>query len=72
MPSLEGLPQQVPSVVSPAGLADLGEVTLLDVRTRNEHADGTIPGAQQLSAGKVLFHQDQLPAKEAGQIVSFC
>ena len=72
VPTLEGLPQQAPPVVSPADLADLGEVTLLDVRTRTEHADGSIPGAQQLSAGKVLFHQDQLPAQDAGPIVSFC
>ena len=43
---------------------------LLDVRTRTEHAAGTIPGAEQLSAGRVLWHADRLPRD--GQIVTFC
>ena len=30
------------------------------------------PGAEQLSAGKVLFHRDQLPSPEAGRLVTFC
>ena len=72
VPSLEGLPSTVPSVISPAELERQrreGTVPpLLDVRTRNEHAAGTIPGAQQLSAGKVLFHQAELPVPEAGPI----
>lgn len=73
VPTLEGLPTAVPPVITAAELEDLGEaVTLLDVRTRTEHAAGTIPGAQQLSAGKVLFHQDELPSPEAGPIVAFC
>lgn len=43
---------------------------LLDVRHRTEHNDGTIPGAEQLSAGRVLWPTDQLPRK--GRIVTFC
>ncbi|GAA4282703.1 MBL fold metallo-hydrolase [Brevibacterium daeguense] len=74
--SIEGLPQTVPAVVSPAKLQDLldrePDAMLLDVRNRTEHADGTIPGAEQLSAGKVLFHQDQLPTKDSGPLVTFC
>ena len=74
--SLEGLALTSPSVVSPADLEQLrGEdstALLLDVRNRSEHADGTVPGAEQLSAGKVLFHQNQLPAPDAGRIVTFC
>ena len=76
VPSLEGLPQSVPPVVSPAELErqrSEGTVPrLLDVRTRTEHAAGTIPGAQQLSAGKVLFHQGELPAEGEGPLVTFC
>jgi len=64
------------TVISPPELEQQrSEVTapqLLDVRTPNEHAAGTIPGAQPLSAGKVLFHQADLPSREAGPIVSFC
>ena len=73
VPTLDGLPSVVPSVISPAELAQLGDsVPLVDVRSRNEHADGTIPGAQQLSCGKVLFHQSELPEPDAGPIVTFC
>ena len=72
IPSLEGLPSTVPPVVSPAELQGLGAVPLVDVRSRNEHADGTIPGAQQLSCGKALFHQSELPEPDAGPIVTFC
>src|SRR5699024_3478303 len=75
VPSLEGLPQAVPSVITPAARPERGgapALPLVDVRTRNEHAGGTVPGAQQLSAGKVLFHQEQLPSPEEGPIVTFC
>lgn len=75
VPSLEGLPQAVPPVITPAALHERGGASalpLVDVRTLNEHAGGTVPGAQQLSAGKVLFHQDQLPSREDGPIVTFC
>ena len=76
VPSLAGLPSAVPPVLSPAELeqqrSDGTVPPLVDVRTRNEHASGTIPGAQQLSAGKVLFHRNELPAPEQGPIVTFC
>ena len=42
------------------------------MRNRSEHADGTITGAEQLSAGKVLFHQDDLPDPGAGRLITFC
>lgn len=74
--SLEGLAQTTPPVVAPSDLQTLlGDgtpSTLLDVRSRNEHAAGTIPDAQQLSVGKVLFHQEDLPAKDSGRLVTFC
>ncbi|WP_338027716.1 rhodanese-like domain-containing protein [Brachybacterium avium] len=40
--------------------------------TRNDFAGGSIPGAQQLSCGKVLFHQSELSEPDFGQIVTFC
>ena len=74
--TLAGLPSAVPQVVSPAELEALrgeeGTALLLDVRNRSEHSAGTIPGAEQLSAGKVLFHRHQLPSPEAGRLVTFC
>lgn len=74
--SLDDLPVTVPEVVLPADLeqlrADHSTALLLDVRSRTEHAAGTIPGAVQLSAGKVLFHQDRLPPREAGRVITFC
>ena len=45
---------------------------LLDVRNKSEHSAGTIPGAQQLSAGRALFHRDQLPAPTEGAVIAFC
>jgi hydroxyacylglutathione hydrolase len=56
--------------VSPADLDDMEYALLLDVRNKTEHAEGTIPGAEQLSAGRVLWHQDRLPRE--GRIVTFC
>ncbi len=74
--SLDGLPTTVPAVVSPADLealrAEDSTALLLDVRNRSEHADGTVPGAEQLSAGKVLFHQEDLPDPDAGRLITFC
>lgn len=67
---LEGLPTVVPDLVSPNHLGSLDYDLLLDVRNKSEFAQGTIPGAEQLSAGRVLFHQDDLPA--SGTIVTFC
>ncbi|MFD3801274.1 rhodanese-like domain-containing protein [Kocuria palustris] len=75
-PSTEGLPESVPATVAPADLRELLDdetpTTLLDVRNRSEHAQGTIPGAEQLSVGKVLFRQEQLPDKDAARLVTFC
>ncbi|WP_152347543.1 MBL fold metallo-hydrolase [Brevibacterium sp. CFH 10365] len=68
---LDGLPIVIPELVSPDALESTDYDLLLDVRNASEFADGTIPGAQQLSAGRVLWHQDQLP-KEGGTVVTFC
>jgi hydroxyacylglutathione hydrolase len=74
--SFDGLEEVVPETVSPADLEELRasrlDSVLLDVRNRSEHAAGTVPGATQLSAGKVLFHRDQLPDPAEGGIIAFC
>ena len=68
--TLEGLPTTTPPVLAPADLAAFDKALLLDVRNKSEHAAGTIPGSEQLSAGRVLWHIDELPAD--GTIVTFC
>ena len=74
--TLEGLPHAVPATVAPADLqgflAQHEGALLLDVRNRTEHANGHLPGSQQLNAGKVLFRQDTLPSPEAGPLVTYC
>lgn len=70
LPSIEGLPATVPRVVSPAELEATDRALLLDVRGRGEFDGGHIPGAEQLNAGRVLWHQDRLPLE--GTIVSYC
>lgn len=44
---------------------------LLDLRNKTEHAEGHIPGAHQLSGGRVLWNLDELPAADE-TIVSYC
>ena len=68
--SLEGLPQFKPEVIEPGELEDHAYDMLLDVRNKTEFAEGAIPGAHQLSGGRVLWNLDQLP--EDGKIVSYC
>lgn len=68
--SLDGLPAIKPEVVEPAELEAYPYDMLLDVRNKTEYAEGAIPGAHQLSGGRVLWHLDQLP--EGGKIVSYC
>ena len=66
----DGLPMVTPEVVDANQLGTLDEALLLDVRNKTEHAEGHIPGSKQLSAGRVLWNLDQLPAD--GLIVSYC
>ena len=68
--SLDGLELVVPRQVSPTELDDVDRVMLLDVRNKTEFASGHVPGAHQLSGGRVLWHLDELP--ERGTIVSYC
>ena len=70
IPGLDGLPTQAPRVLPPAELEDFDAAALVDVRNKTEHAAGSIPGSMQLSAGRVLWHTDQLPAD--GTLVTYC
>lgn len=69
-PTLDGLPVTTPKVLAPADLENFGPALLLDVRNKTEHSAGNIPGSAQLSAGRVLWNQDQLPSE--GTIVTYC
>lgn len=68
--SLDGLDLVVPQQVAPADLGAFEHAMLLDVRNKTEFAAGHIPGAHQLSGGRVLWHLDELP--DSGTIVSYC
>ncbi|MCH8559702.1 MBL fold metallo-hydrolase [Nesterenkonia sp. LB17] len=68
--SIADLPQTQPATITPAELENFEPALLLDVRNKSEHADGHVPGSKQLSAGRVLWNQDQLPA--SGPIVTYC
>ena len=68
--ALDGLPQAPVPTVEPAALAEFPHELLLDVRGRAEFAEGHLPGAAQLSAGRALWHLDELP--RTGTIVAHC
>ena len=60
----------MPPTIAVENLEDVDRAAILDVRQRGEFAAGHIPGAKQLSAARVLWHQDQLPGP--GPIVTYC
>lgn len=68
--SLDGLDLVTPTVVAPSDIDRYPHVMLLDVRNKTEHAEGHIPGAHQLSGGRVLWNLDMLP--EHGTILTYC
>ncbi len=61
LPSLEPMTLQPLPLMSPAELEQLEDPYVLDVRTANEYAEGHIPGAVQLHAGRVAWNLDALP-----------
>ena len=69
-PALDGLPITVPALIGPEKLDGFDAALVLDVRNKSEHAAGHIPGSGQLSAGRVLWNLDRLPAD--GTIVTYC
>lgn len=68
--TLDGLPTSKPRTISPAELENFDAALLLDVRNKTEHAAGHVPGSAQLSAGRLLWNTDQLPAD--GTIITYC
>ena len=70
--SLDGLELVRPKLVQPEDLEEFERVMLLDVRNHTEYAEGHLPGAEQLSGGRVLWNLDLLPAPETGTIVTYC
>ncbi|MBO1902960.1 MBL fold metallo-hydrolase [Leucobacter weissii] len=70
--SLTGLELVRPKLVEPEDLDGVEPVLLLDVRNRTEHAEGHLPGAEQLSGGRLLWNLDRLPEPDSGTIVSYC
>lgn len=68
--SIAGLPQEVPAVISQDQLDTTERALLLDVRNRTEYEAGHIPGAVQLSGGRVMWRLDELPA--SGTILTYC
>lgn len=68
--SLEGLDLVRPKLVRPEDLDSLDRSLLLDIRNKTEYAEGHLPGAAQLSGGRVLWSQDTLP--QQGTIVTYC
>lgn len=70
--SLDGLELTTPKLIQPQDLDGFDKAMLLDVRNRTEYAEGHLPGATQLSGGRVLWNLEVLPAPEAGTIVTYC
>ena len=68
--ALDGLELVTPKLVRPEDLDGFAHVMLLDVRNKTEYAEGHLPGAEQLSGGRVLWNQDRLP--KDGTIVTYC
>lgn len=70
--SLSGLDLVTPRLVQPEELDSVERVLLLDVRNKTEFAEGHLPGARQLSGGRVMWNLDLLPDPGAGTIVTYC
>lgn len=70
--SLEGLELVKPKIVAPKDIDSVERVMLLDVRNKTEFAEGHLPGAYQLSGGRLMWHLDELPEKDAGAILTYC
>ncbi|RGE18555.1 rhodanese-like domain-containing protein [Leucobacter sp. wl10] len=70
--SLEGLDLEQPKLIGPEDLDGFDSALLLDVRNKTEYAEGHLPGAVQMSGGRVLWRQQELPEKGAGTIVAYC
>lgn len=70
--TLKGLDLVKPALITPGQLEDSNHIMILDVRNKTEYSQGHIPGAQQLSGGRVLWNLNSIPAPDTGTIVTYC
>lgn len=68
--SLGDLPTVPSDTIAPESVANLEDAFVLDVRQASEYADGHVPGATRIGAGRVLWDSDELPADRT--IVTYC
>ena len=68
--SVAGLTDGAAAAVAPADLGRVADAFLLDVRTKNEHAGGALPGALQRHVGRVAYLHDDLPRDRP--VVVYC
>lgn len=61
--SLERLELTPADTVAPENLGSVDDRFILDVRTKNEHTEGHIPGATQLHAGRIVWNLGDLPSE---------
>jgi hydroxyacylglutathione hydrolase len=67
---LGALARERVTTVPPAGLDDIADPYLLDIRAHDEFTAGHLPGAHRLHGGKVMWHLDSLPRDRT--IVTYC
>lgn len=67
---LDGFDLTPSNTVAPESLDQFENALILDVRGRSEHDNGHIPGSLNINAGRVLWHQHELPRDRP--IVSYC
>ena len=58
------------NTVAPEDLDHIEDALVLDVRGRSEYGNGHIPGSVNINAGRVLWHQNELPRDRP--IVTYC
>jgi hydroxyacylglutathione hydrolase len=68
--SLDGFSLVTSEQVAPSNLDDVDDAFILDVRGRSEFEGGHVPGAVNVSAGRMLRDQDEIPMERP--IVSYC
>lgn len=66
----EHLPSEQAQPIPASALPEHQGALILDVRNKTEYAGGHIPGAQQLHAGRLPWHLDELPRDR--EIVVHC
>ena len=68
--SLDGFDVAPSRTVSASELDAMPDPTVVDVRGTGEYEDGHVPGAEHVSAGRVLWQRDELPHDKP--VVTYC